>query len=105
MTQYLGICMVIVVTGLVIAVLAKLVTGNILEEFERVGQRRRQRKLEVFIKALEGSAKYIQEFVKNLKEVDILEKKAKENASDKEVSEAGWEAFKKTMNEMTDEYK
>ncbi len=104
MMSYLGACMVIIVTGLVVAVLSRLVTGGILDEIERVAQKRRQRKLETMCRMMESAAKYVTVYVDKLKETDILEKKAKENGvSQKEINETGFECMSNTLEEMKKE--
>lgn len=104
MMSYLGACMVIIVTGLVVAVLSRLVTGGILDEIERVAQKRRQRKLETMCKIMESAAKYVTVYVDKLKETDILEKKAKENGvSQKEMNETSFECMSSTLDEMAKE--
>lgn len=103
MMEYLGICMVVVVVGLVIAVLAKLVTAHILDEFERIRQKRAARGLEVFLKALEGSAKFTTRFVELLKEADGLERTAKAEGRSESLKKNSEECFDKTLDELKKE--
>lgn len=99
MTQYLGICMVVVVVGLVIAVLAKLVTGGILEEIDRIRWKRAQRKAALFVSTMTSSAEGITKFVNAVKEgVELDEKYDKEK-----TEKASKEAFTKLMKEMNEE--
>ena len=104
MMSYLGACMVIIVTGLVVAVLSRLVTGGILDEIERFADKRRKRKIEMVGKMMENAAKYVTVYVDKFKETDILEKKAKENGvSQKEMNETAFECMSSTLDEMAKE--
>ena len=100
MTQYLGICMVIIVVGLVLAVLAKLVTGNILDEFERIREKRMARKLKAFGTVLESSMKYTGKLLEYVKEATKMdEEAAKKGELDKARKNAD-EALKRTLRDM-----
>jgi len=99
MTQYLGISMVIVVTALCIAILAKLVTGNILDEFERIRSRRAKRRAEAFVAALKGGLEYGTKYMNYVKEAVELDKKY-----GAEGNKYASIAFKQTSNEMLNEF-
>ena len=102
--SYLGACMVIIVTGLVVAVLSRLVTGGILDEIERFADKRRKRKIEMVGKMMESAAKYVTVYVEKLKETDILEKKARENgASNEEMKNEAVKCMSSTLDEMKEE--
>lgn len=102
--SYLGACMVIIVTGLVVAVLSRLVTGGILDEIERFADKRRKRKIEMVGKMMESAAKYVTVYVEKLKETDILEKKARENgASNEEMKNEAVKCMNSTLDEMVKE--
>ena len=104
MMSYLGACMVIIVTGLVVAVLSRLVTGGILDEIERFADKRRKRKIEMVGKMMESAAKYVTVYVEKLKETDILEKKARENgASNEEMKNEAVKCMSSTLDEMVKE--
>ena len=75
MTQYLGICMVIVVTGLVLAVVARLVTGGILEEIERIKKQRTARKLKAFTEVMTVLSKEITNNIDKLKTMMVADNK------------------------------
>ena len=99
MTQYLGTCMVIVVTGLVVAILARLITGGILDEIERIKKRRFEARMTTLQKVIKESSKYIEKYMKNVKEAIELDKKY-----GRDGQKMANEAFSKTMNEMMDDY-
>lgn len=80
MEQYLGICMVVVVTGLVIAVLAKLVTGGILEEIDRYRTRRAKRWANIFLDSIKASIDYVPKMLNHVKEAAELDEKYGETA-------------------------
>lgn len=99
MTQYLGICMVVVVVGLVIAVLAKLVTGGILEEIDKIRWKRAQRTAALLVSIMANSAEGVTKFVNAVKEGIELDEEY-----DKEKTEkASKEALTKLMKEMNEE--
>ena len=85
MTAYLGICMVILVTGLVISILARLVTGGILDEFERIRQKRSEKRWDTAAKYIAGTIKYVMN--------DENFKKILENENAKKVNKAFNEGF------------
>ena len=95
MTQYLGICMVVIVTGLVIAVLAHLVTSGILEEIERIKKKRYEHRMTVLAATLKESTGMFKDFISYAKEAAEMDKKYGEEG--KKYSD---EAFKKA----TDKY-
>ena len=95
MTQYLGICMVVIVTGLVIAVLAHLVTSGILEEIERIKKKRYEHRMTVLAATLKDSIGMFKDFIGYAKEAAEMDKKYGEEG--KKYSD---EAFKKA----TDKY-
>ena len=99
MTQYLGTCMVILVAGLVIAILARLVTGGILDEIERIKKRRFEARMESLQKLIKASAKYIEKYMKNVHEAIELDKKY-----GRDGQKMANEAFSKTMDEMMDDF-
>lgn len=98
MTQYLGICMVVIVTGLVIAVLAHLVTSGILEEIERIKKRRYEHRMAVLATALKESTGMFKNFISYAKEAAEMDKKYGEEG--KKYSD---EAFKKAVDEYMKE--
>lgn len=99
MTQYLGTCMVIVVAGLVLAILARLITGGILDEIERIKKRRFEARMTTLQKVIKESSKYIEKYMKNAKEAIELDKKYG-SSGQKYASEA----LNKTFDEMADDY-
>lgn len=101
MITYLGTCMVIIVSGLVIGVLARIVTSGILDEIERVAQKRQKRKLEIIGKAMEGAVKYMNVYVDKLKQVSVFEKNAKEKGmTNEEMSKEAVRCCKETLDEF-----
>ena len=100
MTQYLGISMVIIVAGLVLAVLAKLVTGNILDEFERIRDKRMARRLKAFTTALESGIKYGGRVLEYGKEAMKMDKEAAEKGELDKAQKIVDEAFKRTLRDM-----
>lgn len=100
MTQYLGICMVVVVVGIVLAVLARLVTGGILDEIERIKKRRFDARCKSIAEAIVGSSKYVDKYVSNIKYTLEMDRELGKEKS-KEIAD---KAFKKTMDEMKDDF-
>jgi len=100
MTQYLGISLVIIVAGLVLAVLAKLVTGNILDEFERIRMKRAARKAKILLTGLEGGTKYVGQMLEYLKEAAKMDKEYAERGELEKAQKFAKEAFKKTFRDM-----
>ena len=94
MTQYLGICMVVIVTGLVIAVLAHLVTSGILEEIERIKKKRYEHRMTVLVAALKESTGLMKEYIGYVKEAMEIDKKY-----GKEAAKYTEEAAKSTVDE------
>ena len=94
MTQYLGICMVVIVAGLVIAVLAHLVTSGILEEIERIKKKRYEHRMSVLVTALKESTGLMKEYIGYVKEGMEIDKEYGKDAA-KYAEEAG----KKTVDE------
>ena len=82
MTTYLGICMVVIVTSLCIGVLARLVTHNILDEFDKMRVRRSDRFLKTVVKLLNESGGALEKMVKTLS--DLIEKEEKKKQKEKE---------------------
>lgn len=99
MTQYLGTCMVIIVAGLVLAILARLITGGILDEIERIKKRRFEARMATLQKVIKESSKYIEKYMKNVKEAIELDKKYG-SSGQKYASEA----LNKTFDEMADDF-
>lgn len=99
MEQYLGICMVIVVTGIVLGVLARLITGGILDEIERVKKRRFDSRCNSLGRLIKECSKYIDSYIKNAKEAIKMDEKY-----GRDGAKAANEAFEKTMKEMMDDY-
>lgn len=95
MTQYLGICMVVLVSALCIAVLARLVTGGILEEIEKIRDKRRQRRVKLLVDAIKDTVPYVERYVKSAKEAMKMDKELGE----KGAKYAG-KAFDSTIDEM-----
>ena len=91
MQQYLGICLVILVTGLVIAVLARLVTGGILDEIEKIRMRRSERKMKQLSIILEELSKYATKCMQDFREMAEKDRKSKNER---------YEKFKKEFEQM-----
>jgi len=96
MTQYLGICMVIVVIGIVLAVLARLMTSGILEEIERIKKRRFESRCKVIAECIMKSSEYVEKYMKNVKEGIEMDK----NLGKEEAQKRAADGFKKTINEI-----
>ena len=95
MNEYLGICMVVVVIGIVIAVLSRLMTGNILDEIDRIKQRRFERRINYILKAIERSTDTMSKYIKYAKEAIELDK----NTNKEVAQKAAKESLEKTINE------
>ena len=100
MEQYLGISMVVIVVGIVLAVLARLVTGGILDEIERIRNLRFTRRCKTIGNLIKDSSTYIEKYINNAKEAikmyEQLGSKGQKYAK---------EAWDKTADEMLKDYK
>lgn len=99
MEQYLGICMVIVVTGIVLGVLARLITGGILDEIERVKKRKFDNRCKSIGNLIKGCSKYIDKYINNCKTAIELDKKY-----GREGQKYADKAFKETWEEMKNDF-
>lgn len=68
METYYGISLVILVVSLCIAILSKIVTGNILDEIEKFRQKRTTRMLLVIEKTCDGLSKFIAKYLDEFKQ-------------------------------------
>lgn len=68
MESYYGIALVIVVSALCVAILSKIVTGNILDEIEKFRQKRTTRMLLVLERTCEGLSKMITKYLDEFKQ-------------------------------------
>lgn len=68
METYYGISLVILVVSLCIAILSKIVTGNILDEIEKFRQKRTTRMLLVIEKTCDGLSKFITKYLDEFKQ-------------------------------------
>ena len=100
MTQYLGISMVIIVAGLVLAVLAKLVTGNILDEFERIRMKRAARRAKILLTGFEEGSKYVGKMLEYLKEAAKMDKEYAERGELEKAQKMAKEVCKRTLRDM-----
>lgn len=101
MNDYLGISMVIIVAGLVIAVLARLVTGGILDEIERIRKNRSVRNAKIAQELMKDAVIYFSKFNEELKKTDMMEKQAiKNGATIEEMEKTGFECAKKIFEDL-----
>ena len=102
MTQYLGISLVVVVIGIVLAVLARLMTGGILDEIERIKKRRFDSRCESIAKMIRSSSQYLDDYLKNVKQAVEYDKEFEKYGS--RGTKMAKEAFMKTAERMKDDY-
>ena len=102
METYLGICMVVVVTGIVLGVLARLITGGILDEIERVKKQKFDNRCMSIAKMIKSSSKYIEDYMKNVKQAVEYDKEFGKYGS--RGTEIAKEAFEKTAKEMKSDF-
>ena len=99
MTEYLGISMCVAVTGLVIAVLARLVTGGILDEIERIRHARFERRIKLLVGAFKDAEKWVNRYMSNLREAAEMDEKYRQKGEIDVASKMAKDNFKKTMEE------
>lgn len=100
MEQYLGISMVVIVVGIVLAVLARLVTGGILDEIERIRNQRFTRRCKTIGNLIKDSSMYIEKYINNAKEAIKMDEKL--GAEGQKYAKEAWD---KTADEMLKDYK
>ena len=105
MTQYLGICMVIIVTGLVLAVVARLITGGVLEEIERIKKQRTARKLKAFTEVMTVLSKEITNNMDKLKTMMVADNKKDYKKAMKDYYENGDHISDEEEKEFTEAMK
>lgn len=99
MTQYLGICLVVLVIGLVLAVLARLMTGGILEEIEKIRQKRFERRLKMFMAGLDSVTRAMKKYLVTIKGIVSEEEKCRNELKMKtdEMTEVAKKAINETL--------
>lgn len=84
MTQYLGICMVVVVIGLVLSITSRIVTRSILEEMEASRKRRNAKLWEEIDKTINHFKPELERTLNN------LNKKMEETKTKKTEDDVDW---------------
>lgn len=100
MNQYLGISMVVLVIGLVLSILARLVTGGILDEIERVKAKRFDNRCRSIGKMIKECSEYTGKYIQYAKEAVKMDKELGSDGAKyaKEAFVKAKEEFKKEQD-------